>query len=288
MEHSEEEIRQYVDIVDKVAIISKTDLQGNITFANDIFCEVAGYSKDELLGKPHNMLRHPDMPKSAFQDLWETIKSGNVWSGKVKNQAKDGSAYHVNAHIFPIFDENKNIKEYMAVRFLMTEEAEEQRKFKAQVIKKLGEEKSKQQELNKEIQRLNNLIKLNESKKDNEGFGLEQLEKERREKKKLLGQVASYEKELANMSKVTEATVQNSQKRSKELEQRNKALKDKYDLFEKKVIAQESKLEAQTKKIEDYDQRLATQAQIIENLKDVIASLEEDKEKLLNGEKVNG
>ena len=285
MDHTKEEIEQYVDIVDKVAIISKTDLKGNITFVNDIFCDVAGYSRGELIGKPHNILRHPEMAKTAFESLWETIKNGKPWFGKVKNKAKDGSAYHVNAHIFPIFDKNHQIKEFMAVRFLMTEEAEEQRKFKAQVIKKLGEEKSKQMKLNKEISRLNNIIKASHSDNDNNDYALEQLEKAREDVRKLKGQVNSYEGELSNMSKVTEATVMNSKKKTREAEERYGIVKSKFELYEKKVVKLTSENAAQSAKIKDYEQRLITQAKIIENLKDVISSLEEDIEILKEKQK---
>jgi len=82
-------------------LVSETDEKGIITFANDDFCNYAGYSLDELMGKPHNIVRHPDMPKAAFKDLWDTLKSGNRWRGFVKNLAKDGSYYWVYATIFP-------------------------------------------------------------------------------------------------------------------------------------------------------------------------------------------
>ena len=82
-------------------LVSETDSKGKITFANDAFCKYSGYSIDELLGQPHNIARHPCMPKAAFKDLWETVKSGNKWRGFVKNLAKDGGYYWVYATVFP-------------------------------------------------------------------------------------------------------------------------------------------------------------------------------------------
>lgn len=82
-------------------LVSETDEKGIIIFANDDFCKIAGYSIDELIGSPHNKVRHPDMPKAAFKDLWETIKSGKVWTGYVKNATKKGDFYWVFATIFP-------------------------------------------------------------------------------------------------------------------------------------------------------------------------------------------
>jgi len=75
-------------------IISSTDLRGIITYANRKFCEISGYSKDELKGSNHNIVRHPDMPKAAFQDLWDTIRSGKEWTGIVKNLRKECQRQH--------------------------------------------------------------------------------------------------------------------------------------------------------------------------------------------------
>ena len=82
-------------------IVSETDAKGNIIFANYDFCKIAGYTMEELIGKPHNTVRHKDMPKAAFEDLWKTIQSGNIWNGIVKNKTKNGGYYWVNATAYP-------------------------------------------------------------------------------------------------------------------------------------------------------------------------------------------
>ncbi|MDD5359685.1 MAG: PAS domain-containing protein [Sulfurovaceae bacterium] len=83
-------------------IISSTDLKGIVTYANRTFCEISGYSKEELIGSNHNIIRHPDMPKAAFEDLWDTISLGRDWEGVVKNLRKDGRYYWVYTFITPI------------------------------------------------------------------------------------------------------------------------------------------------------------------------------------------
>jgi len=102
-------------IFDKGLIISSTNLQGIITYANKKFCEVADYTKDELIGHNHNITRHPDMPKSVFKELWETITTDKEWTGIVKNLRKDGKYYWVYSHISPI-SSNGKISGYTAAR----------------------------------------------------------------------------------------------------------------------------------------------------------------------------
>jgi len=81
--------------LDSVVIISRTDKLGNITYVNERFEEISGYKKEELIGKAHNIVRHPDVPNEIFQELWSEITKGNIWQGKFINRAKDGSDYYV-------------------------------------------------------------------------------------------------------------------------------------------------------------------------------------------------
>ena len=103
----------------EMIIVSETDEKGNIIFANDDFCKIAGYEISELLGKPHNIVRHKDMPKAAFADLWKTVKSGIVWKGIVKNKTKNGGFYWVRATVYPSKDPSGNLR-YISVRIKPT------------------------------------------------------------------------------------------------------------------------------------------------------------------------
>ena len=97
-------------------MITETDRYGIITYANRKFREMTGYTKEELIGSPHNINRHPDMPKEAFRQMWETIKKGEYWEGYVKNMRKDGRYYLVIVWIKPKFDDQGKIVGYIAGR----------------------------------------------------------------------------------------------------------------------------------------------------------------------------
>lgn len=98
------------------SLISETDTKGIITYVNRQFSEMSGYSKEEAIGQPHNLLRHPDMPKAAFEEMWKVIKEGKIWEGYVKNLRKDGKFYWVIVHIVPKKDASGNIIGYIASR----------------------------------------------------------------------------------------------------------------------------------------------------------------------------
>ncbi|MDN3544141.1 methyl-accepting chemotaxis protein [Kinneretia asaccharophila] len=97
-------------------LVSTTDLQGRILYCNSAFVSVSGYQREELMGQPHNMIRHPDMPAEAFRDMWETIQAGLPWSALVKNRRKDGDHYWVQANVTPLLDEQGRPNGFMSVR----------------------------------------------------------------------------------------------------------------------------------------------------------------------------
>ena len=113
-------LRQYNKATKSSNIISNSDLKGNITYVNDTFCEVSQYKREEIIGRPHNILRGEEDPE-IFRNLWTTIKSGNIWRGNLKNKKKDGTFYYINTTISPIFDENGEIFEYVAIRHEITD-----------------------------------------------------------------------------------------------------------------------------------------------------------------------
>ncbi|MCD6191488.1 MAG: response regulator [Sulfurimonas sp.] len=117
-------LKQYKVAVDVGSLVSKTDTKGIITYVNDKFCEVAKYSRKELMGKNHNIVRSPDVSKNIFKNMWNTIQSKQIWNGLVKNRAKDGSAYFVEATIIPILDSDNEIIEYISMRTDITKEVE--------------------------------------------------------------------------------------------------------------------------------------------------------------------
>jgi len=145
------EEHQYYDALMKTAIVSKTDPNGIITFANENFCKLSGYTESELLGQSHNIVRHPDSSDAIFKEMWDTILQKKMWNGRVKNRNKDGGYYIVNATIFPLLDETGEIKEFMAIRTDITEIEEMQAKLQQE--REHEKEIRHQQELLEEINR---------------------------------------------------------------------------------------------------------------------------------------
>ncbi len=132
-------------VIDHQNLLSETDPQGNIIYSNDIFCEISGYTKEELLGQPHNIVRHPDMDSKIFKEMWSTIKSGKIWRGRVKNKKKDGGYYWVDAIITPII-ENGEIVKYMASRQDITKLVDSEKMMRSE-IKRIKSENYRDREL---------------------------------------------------------------------------------------------------------------------------------------------
>ncbi len=121
MEYNEAEFLFETEVPADELIVSRTDLNGMITYANDAFIEISGFAKDELIGKNHNIVRHPDMPEVAFQDLWDIIKSEQKWNGNVKNIRKDSGFYWVNATISGVYKDGELV-EYKSIRVPISNE----------------------------------------------------------------------------------------------------------------------------------------------------------------------
>jgi len=145
-ELQKKQIQESSEIIDKYVISTSSDAKGIITAASCACCKISGYTKDELIGSNHNILRHPDNPKEVFRQMWETIKKGEPWSGEFKNRKKDGSDYWVYGIITPQFDSNNKIKGYTSIRQNITD-------------KKIIEELSRRDKLTN----LYNRVKIDES-----------------------------------------------------------------------------------------------------------------------------
>jgi len=113
-------LNEYKKALDESAIVSKTDVNGLITYANENFCEICGYSTAELIGKSHNLVRHPDTKDSMFNNMWETLKTKEIFQGTIKNRKKDGSAYFLDITIVPILDPFEGVSEFIAIGYEVT------------------------------------------------------------------------------------------------------------------------------------------------------------------------
>lgn len=260
------ELTQYLELIDKVAIISKTDSKGRILFVNDIFCEVAGYSKEELIGKSHNIVRHPEMPKEAFQTLWETISKGNIWKGKVKNKNKEGNPYHVNATIIPVFGETENIIGYLGIRFLITQEENEKREFRKKVMDNIKMAKER------EIELLNEIKLLQQKQKQFAHVDLinKALEDEKKKTNKLNSQLSHYEDELKATRETMDKFRHEAYNKVTGLNSEIKHLQSLKKILETKFKEKSSDIKARDEEIIKLKERVEEQNKTILNLKDVV------------------
>ncbi len=129
-----EMFRGYKEALDVNNIVSKSDAKGIITYVNDNLCHISGYSRSELLGKPHNILRHPDMPQEFFRGMWENLRAKKTWSGTLKNRKKDGSSYWIDTSITPILNEHGKTVELIAIRHDVTARVEQQQQLERVAI----------------------------------------------------------------------------------------------------------------------------------------------------------
>ena len=105
-----------LSLIDRYIIISSTNKEGIIDYVSEAFCKITGYSKDELIGQKHNILRDPNTPNELYKDLWKNLTEGKDWEGEIKNRTKSGDEYWLKAHIMPIFDDNREVEGYIAFR----------------------------------------------------------------------------------------------------------------------------------------------------------------------------
>ncbi len=186
----------YQEAIENSNIVSKTDINGIITFVNDEFCKISGFTKKELLGKNHNIVRHPDVPINNFKNLWKIILNKKSFKTTVMNLCKDGSTVYLNTTISPILDNNDEIKEFIAIRYDVTKEVE---------LKKALEKKDKElEELNQTLESrvFKQTKQLKELNKTLEQRVFKEIEKNKQKQKILFWQsrMASLGQMLANVA----------------------------------------------------------------------------------------
>jgi len=147
---NKELLRQYKDVVDQDALVTKTDLDGIITYVNDNYCNVTGYSREELVGGNHAVLRHPDTPSSMYKELWDNIQAKKTWKGVIKNYKKDRSEFIAQTLIAPILNSKNEIQEYIGIRHDITElvhlskEIEDTQREMLYILGEMGETRSQE------------------------------------------------------------------------------------------------------------------------------------------------
>lgn len=272
-----EHLNQYNNIINKVAIVSKTDKIGIITYVNDFFCEVSGYSRKELIGKRHNITRHEDMSKSVFTQLWEVIQSGEVWEGTLKNKAKDGSPYFVLSTIIPLFDKNNTIEGYMGIRFLTTKDETERREFKKKVRTSYQEYKKSNNEAHHTIE----LLKEELSNTTN-NYNLQQLTIDNFEERlqKSLSQITFYEKKIEKYEKEKDDKLKSFGSKLSVITDKCIELRKQITLKNDELTKLKENNEEKKEEVLKLNTDLIRQRDIIKDLRDTIKNIiEEDEEK---------
>jgi len=265
--HNQKEAQSYLNVINQVAIVSKTDLFGDLTFVNDMFCEITGYSQDELIGKNHNIIKHSDTTNDLYKEMWETIRSGQKWSGKLKNKTKDGDVYFVSANILPIYDDfDSEITGYMAIQFLTTNEENEKMRYKAYIRQITLEQKKIEMELKRQIVGLENKL-YNE---DYIGLLEDSSSKATSQNKKLLKQTDYYEEIIKNLQKEKLDIQKAAKEHYFNLFEENKSLKIQTALLNEKTTQSDIDFEKQTHEIYRLSEQVKSQAKIILDLKVVI------------------
>jgi len=130
-------LSQYKKIIDESAIISKTNINGVITYINSKFCEISGYTQEELIGQRHSIIKHPSTPKAVFKELWQTILNKKVYKGILRNKKKNGQSYYVDTIIIPIVNDKNEIIEFIASRYDITKIYEQEKIIKRQYLDEL-------------------------------------------------------------------------------------------------------------------------------------------------------
>lgn len=266
------QLKQFMEIIDKVAIVSRTDTDGIITYVNDFFTSVTGFQKDEIVGKRHNLIRHKDMSKSFYHELWEEIKEGKTWEGTIKNKTKNDDAYFTHAIIMPLFDSNEKIKEYISISFLTTDEEMEKREFKKRVMTNYLE--FKKTNINA-IQRISSLEnELSQIKTEYETYK-NKMQKMESKYSKSQKQIEFFEKGLkqkdAQYMKILEMQRINLQKMSES----HKLSLNKIEKQKKQLDELHEEHEIKAKEIIKLNSELNEQHKIILDLRDTIKNINE-------------
>lgn len=255
-------LKQFTEVIDEIAAVSKIDLEGKITYVNPSYINLSEYTQEELIGKEHSFIGHPDMSKSIYQEIWEDMKKGKIWEGTLKNISKNNNTYFIHATFIPLLDINKEIIEYIKISFLTTKEEIEKREFKRKVMTNYLE--FKKTNINA-IERISDQYKELESLKNEHNQLLKKFDKIESKYKKASSQIDFYEKnvkekdgqyhKIFNIQKSNLEKIGDSHKKSlMKIEKLNKIiydLQEEHDLKAKQIVKLNGELNEQTNIILD-------------------------------------
>lgn len=271
----------YNALMESHTIISRTDLEGNITYVNHNFCEASGYVQEELIGKSHNLRRHPDVSKNFYKKLWDTIQSDETWHGVMRNLDKQGHEYFTNATIFPILNSEGEKEGYMSIHYLVTEEENIKHNLKKQVLVYKSEQLKYNRELQSHDLELRQAIENEIDRKYKEYLHTTQEELQRLKlmHRQDVANVRALEDELKNKKKMIEDYTLKSKKTIQTLSSERVELIQSVEALKKSNESYKNKMEKAQESVVTFQGYIDEYRKKIDDLKDVIASYESDQKK---------
>ena len=267
MQNKNNELLEYLHIIDQVAIVSRIDLKGNYVFVNDIFCHVSGYNKVDVIGKDKNMIRHKDMPKEVYEELWDTLQDGGKWNGKLKNCGSNNKEYFTKTTILPYYDmETTEISEYVEISFLITVEEHEKREFRKKVMQNIQETKRQNFVARKMIDDLQNKLKRFKHIDILE----ETIVNEREKTKRFKRQSEFYERQLSVVNIDKELAQSESKSDVQRISEELSKVKYRKNIYFNQVNEYKEELESRVELCDTLNSRIKKQARIIKDLKNTI------------------
>ena len=256
-------------VINEVALVSRTDLEGNITFINSYFSEVSGYSEDEIIGQNHLILKDEKTSDLIYKDLLEKVKSGIIWEGKLKNISKTKEDFYIYLTVLPIHCKITSlIKEFIWISFLTTSEELEEKEFKKRVVKNMYENRRINNEAREKIDFLMNKISEYSSMKNS-------LFTEKERASKFFNQIRFYEKELIEIEEKVKEISEKASLKIKQVLAMEKDTREKKDSVIYLLNDLTNDLDIKNKAVQKLTKELSAQLTLIEKLMTSIDSIEE-------------
>jgi PAS domain S-box-containing protein len=289
IQNQRDKLQQFKTVLDKFNLICETDLKGIITYVNDRFCDVTGYSKEELVGKTHKIVRHSDTSDEIYKKMWEKLQSGKTWEGKLKNRDKQGEPYYIKIIILPIKDENGEVYKYMSSSFLISDIEQEKHKLKkfivTQKLDQINSKKTTQEEINNKARDL--VLKAKQDAIGKEEKYIRYIKELDEELKRLRIKNDRDKKQIAFLEKEYKEYIENTDKEKKIFQERlekvliaGRQSYEKSIFLKKKSDALDVKLKKSQEGIKTLQEYIDEYRNKIKELKDIIAMHEKTIEEL--------
>ena len=265
----QEDLEDLKTVINEVALVSRTDLEGNITFINSYFSEVTGYSEDEIIGQNRLILKDENTSALIYKDLLEKVKSGIIWEGKLKNISKTKEFFYVYLTVLPIYcKETSLVKEFIWISFLTTNEELEEKEFKKKVVKNMYENRRINNEAREKIDFLMNKISDYSNMKNS-------LITEKERASKFISQIKFYEKELVEIEEKVKEISEKASIKIKQVLAMEKDVREKRDSVISLLNELTKDLDVKNKSVQELTKELSSQLTLIKRLMTSIDAMED-------------